>query len=232
MLIKQLIAGQKDADRRDEKRHRIERLTLAAVVLYAAIAALTWFALLSANKTTEKIAADAQKSANAAVEANKLAEGNALAARDTARQDQRAWLGVKAMRLSPLKVGEPVSAEIAVSNTGRSIARKATMKATMIFSRTPVNIPQFAVSKERPILPSQAPVVFFPGFEFSLSAASKEIVANEDQLKSILASQSIYYFGEINYLDVFDRPHVTLFCGIYAPTKKAFDACPWYNDAD
>ncbi len=101
----------------------------------------------------------------------------------------------------------------------------------MQFSNAPLDIPKFAVSRERP-KSAPTPGVIFPGFEFGLTAASKELATDQDVGQINARRLLIYVFGELEYTDVFGRTHTTRYCGLYDPEKRAFDQCRQYNDAN
>jgi hypothetical protein len=209
----------------------IEAITATAVVVYTIVAGIQANAMLEANRQTKKALAETRRAADAAVKANQLAETNATQALASSRLDQRPWLGIKDMRLVTLETGKKVTASTLMTNTGKTIAKASKTFMTLKFSPVPLDIAKFAVSGGRP-KPTPTPGVIFPGLEFALYTSSTA-VADSESVEQIKAKRLlVYVFGELEYMDVFGQGHRTLYCGLYEPEQKVFEACRQYNDAD
>lgn len=230
-LIEEYRASDKQKHRLEKKRYRIEKLTLYALVIYASVAAVQARQMIRANQFTERAVEQSKRAADAAVSANQIAERNAAASLETARQEQRAWLGPKDVRLVTLEVGKRVGAAVLITNTGRTIAKKSKLQIVLWFSPRPLNIAEFAVSKDRPSGSGPRSVsVIFPNLEMVLPVASL-VPATAEDVSAIDAGRiHVYLFGELEYFDIFDRKHTTLFCGFL--DNRRFAACPEYNDAN
>jgi len=74
----------------------------------------------------------------------------------------------------------------------------------------------------------------FPNMDFSLPIATPETATTQDIQNIKDGKLFIYVFGEIHYMDIFQRPHVTHYCGVLnaSVTPQIYNACDTYNDAD
>jgi hypothetical protein len=159
-----------------------------------------------------------EKSLNASINASQL--------------DQRAWVGLKSMRMVTLEQGKPITVEGVFTNTGKTFALDSTIEFTLKPNIGPLNIDQFAVSSERrhPDLITRA--TMFPNFDMSLSVPTA-VNATEKDIELIKEGKLLVYaIGEVRYSDIFKRRHETLVCGVYSPALSKFNICEQYNRAD
>lgn len=150
--------------------------------------------------------------------------------------DERAWVGVKSMNVGTLEVEKNIVVEVALLNSGKSLANKVQGYATLAVSdsRTLLEFPE----------PSRAPVesvaVFWPGMDLKLEVSGTaktpvhRFAFDKSGLENILANRAfLFVYGAYTYVDIFDRPHTTRFCERYsAEDPRGFDSCANYNYAD
>jgi len=139
---------------------------------------------------------------------------------EASRIDQRAWLGVKHMKMITLEMEKPVTVEAVVVNTGKTFALDSRFLVTVaVHAGPPLDVDRAAASPER--LAKQfpeRPYVVFPGVE--VTARATRSVTGETIARIKDGMVTVYFFGELSYTDIFQRPHRTEFCGIYSPPSN------------
>lgn len=154
------------------------------------------------------------------------------------RLDQRAWLGIVAIKPVPKvpEIGKPIEAIVEIRNSGKTPARKIVVgvigqpvKAgdNPTFSYEPSKNLSFGTlfpnsSVTLPLNMSKEPDT---GTVFPLSQETLDAIA-----KGQLA---IYVHGRADYEDIFGVPHWTTFCGkLNATFDGHYGACQDHNDTD
>jgi hypothetical protein len=74
--------------------------------------------------------------------------------------------------------------------------------------------------------------VMYPGTTISFNAPDNQILPAEFEQKIKRGEVLLYFIGRIEYMDVFNNPHTTKFCGRYYPVTNRVDICDTYNDAN
>ena len=150
------------------------------------------------------------------------------------RLDQRAWVGIKTMRVLTLEADKPILIEAVITNTGKTFASNTRVLTSVAVrpSNEPIDIDKLAASLKRRTRLQERPAVLFPNLEATLPV-STPIPITKEHLVLIRASKLlIYLFGEVHYSDVFGSSHTTEFCGIYNTTTKQFGSCSQHNRAN
>ena len=192
---------------------------------------LTGKAMKRADKRSKAALKASTERSQASLEASAAQSKAALdASIKASRLDQRAWVGLKSGRLVTFEANKPITAVVVLTNTGKTIALAARKKLAIHGSATGVDINRLA-SRELSRV-TAAPSILYPNLDISMYVSTHR-PATEEEIRRINAGTGfIYVFGEMRYTDIFDRPHVTLFCGVYNPTVKLFDLCRQHNRAD
>lgn len=153
----------------------------------------------------------------------------------TSRLDQRAWVGWKYIHVDALEVGKTVVVDVALVNSGKTLAR--TVKGYSVLALAPtMELSEFL---EPPPEPSQTIGPFWPELVYTVSA-SGTATSNGHQFSLVktgldaINSRALFLFvyGKYTYKDVFNWPHLTTFCARYSPASKKFEGCEKYNFAD
>ena len=155
-----------------------------------------------------------------------------------ARNDQRAWLGVS--HFSPpkylvegkmvyLKVNEKSAFEAVIHNFGRSPATN--LKAIVSFKSILRSTKFEAKYEDDPPVEQSQSVLFPTGTE---TVESKLLVASRSEQVEAIRSGATkgYFYGQIDYEDVFGINHRTTFCSYLAPDLASLTVCPFYNESN
>jgi hypothetical protein len=72
-----------------------------------------------------------------------------------------------------------------------------------------------------------------PSGDFFSQSPPAAILPDEKYIKDVSEGQlEIFTFGQIDYTDIFDRPHWTRFCYRLNPADWVWNIYDAYNDAD
>jgi hypothetical protein len=194
-----------------------------------------WLEMHDAGKQTDRIIVADERIAKAMEDSVKKS-GDALnASIEASRTDQRAWVGVKSINVGTLEAEKNLVAEVALNNSGKSLANKVQGYATLAVSdsRTLREFP------EPPREPVESVAIYWPGMDLKIYASGTaktplhRFAFTKSGLENISAKRSfLFVYGTYNYVDIFDRPHTTRFCARYSPDSKLFEFCANYNYAD
>jgi len=144
------------------------------------------------------------------------------------RVEQRAWVFISAIRLEPLVLNDPFTVQFAIRNEGRTPATsRKEGKVFMMISLTPVDR-----LKDVPGESHHKLGVLFPGIDygpdriFSTMGGNNRVVEVNDiaAYRAKPPTLWVYFYGEIDYTDVFGRDHSTSFCAVSNGTDT-FGAC-------
>jgi hypothetical protein len=168
--------------------------------------------------------------------ARKTSEDNAKSALDAAiRQanlDERAWVGfvnpfLTLEKSSPLKIGTHVTI------LGKSPAVQIIVSQGNIFAPVEHELRAEDIKFIPPTIPQGTgfPGSTFPIQETSASSGNQEVSAGIDAV--VAKTNVIYYFGRVDYMDIFGKPHWTDFCYVI-PSVSINDShpCAIFNDSD
>jgi hypothetical protein len=168
----------------------------------------------------------------------KLAENSLAAAAKTAadhlsaqsealKLERRAWVGVTGLREMVFEADKPSSFTAEVRNTGATPARITSVR---IQPRVLGPSDSFSANYVDPDTPGSK-MVLQPGMSAGLPYRGPQKLTSAD-LARLRTVGRVYFFGEILYLDVFDRPHFTRFCMRVNPDLQGSTWCDTYNEAD
>jgi hypothetical protein len=160
----------------------------------------------------------ARVQAEAAKRAADAAEKSIAANLEAFRLGQRAWVGVKGIRLKgERKEGERLEAVIIVENTGRTPALEVVVQKA-VSAAYPTK-----EALRQPVKGGKAIFVLAPNNNFlSLKTVTESL--SETDLRALESEKRgvFYLYGIITYKDIFDRRHETGFCAFYV--KEAYPA--------
>lgn len=158
---------------------------------------------------TNKLAAQAQKSAEYAGDLSRTAASELKTAQATAQNDERAWIGVQQTQLASFEPGKPVSAIIILDNTGKSPARHITYTSTMQILPTGSS-PPFGL--DIPDATWTGITSIAPQVGYRLQVVTNSILSQE--LRDLIEHNDrvIWVWGTLQYEDIFNQSHLTEFC--------------------
>lgn len=219
-------------------------------ILVGAVAAVAFFlqfcAMSQQTKTLrDQAMGDAASASLSAVQTQdqlRIAQKQANSARDTIttmrRQMtlyERAWVGTSDNAYTITENG-PIGSSVFVKNTGKSPA----MDIVCRMSGITITKPRIHVLKYSDITyPADLPITkqgtLFPGQRFPLSVNSSPTEPKKQKVwfENIQKGDWIqYFFGEVQYKDIFGKSHWTHFCSRFVPATKSGTPCPIYNGTD
>lgn len=134
---------------------------------------------------------------------------------ESSRLEQRAWIGFKEMKMMTLA---PIRVDFKLMNSGKTPALDVVLAVNVSLR---VDCPMDELTN--PTKRNHA--VIFPGSD------TYEIIQvggspSQEELNSINTGQKVLcVIGEIEYIDVFSKPHRTPLCGLYRPEQNVFYSC-------
>ena len=182
---------------------------------------------LAQTNATNELARQAKRSADATQSALSVGRDNLQLARSALRIQERPWMAIT--RTVSLD-GGTFKAKSVASNSGKSPAFQVTCRG------------RWSLRPPQPLLPAMytddvTRTIVMPGGTFETSEAAYTPETHELN-KITQGFQPLYYFGEVEYEDVFTsentdhKPHITHFCGFWEWKSKKMWDCPFYNGAD
>ena len=171
----------------------------------------------AASETAKVQATAAKESADAAKRAIEVT-------RENIRLDQRAWVGVKAMRFKgQIEVGQKLEFEVIVQNTGKTPAFQTTIKKSFSSAKPTTQL------LNRPISGVLGVLVMPPGVDFESPQTISEKLT-ETEVKLLQSGSPLHIYGVIQYRDIFRNNRTTYFCGFYdGKGFPSFNFCPTLN---
>ena len=213
-------------------------VALIAVVWYAYTARRQLDEMVKQNRISQglaKLTADqaitSKQSADAAVEANRIARNAMQAVEQTSTkiaEENRAWVALKDSRLE-LGAGKRPSVSATVSNSGKTPALNVVMRGGCGYG--PVYSQDRVPSPGDPL----DPMVIPPQLDIVTPCVTKNPI-DQATIDTIVNGTTAFIFaGTINYTDRFGgRLHLTRFCLFFdhAKNRMSFCSAPNSNYAD
>jgi hypothetical protein len=212
-------------------------LIFVATSIYAVFSYYQFATMKDGGKQTDRIIAADERLAKAMEDSvhaqkdsliqtlaqNKRALDSTIAA---SRLDQRAWVGPIGMTMHPISTDKPITATVAIGNSGKTFALDVNSTVWIYASNTALT--QLPHSREGLLI---SPMVLFPNQQitFTPNLPGHPTQIDVDALTS--KKVFVYLYGDIAYSDVFGSRHRTEFCGIFDGAKN-FNACTFHYQAD
>jgi hypothetical protein len=141
-------------------------------------------------------------------------------ARNNARLDQRAWVAPASAEGKPTE-GNLLSVAVIFKNTGKTFATNVKVRGCLRY-RPDATEPDWDKEIES-VSPTSAGIMAPNGDYFSQS--NTPIPVTEDMMKELDAGRAVYFlFGQIDYSDIFKKPHWTRFCYRLNPKNGTWNA--------
>lgn len=199
-------------------REATKNLTIAAVVALITFGALVT-AVVQARFTMQAVD-EARKSANAALASN-------VHAARSFEADARGWVlfarleGVPRLITSGINAGY-LGAPVVMKNYGKSPARYTDTKVQVaLVPDEPDSFPTTAAFNTR---------IVSPGAEGKIMALTGRRITPEEGAAVESRRVRIYVWGDVSYVDIFDTPRRTRFCGYTMFGSDEFIYCSKHND--
>jgi hypothetical protein len=148
--------------------------------------------------------------------------------REAMRLERRAWVGALGIPTPTVQAGTPIRFQVQIRNSGSTPAK---IQSARMQTRTfGINQPFVARYDELKTPPSR--LVLQPDMTVGFTRVGP-IPLTPELITAITTAptQRIYVFGEIEYTDIFERRHRTIFCQ-WLDTDRTFKWCDTYNEAD
>jgi hypothetical protein len=143
------------------------------------------------------------------------------------RLDQRAWVGLVPPVAVQGEVGKKVILRAVVTNTGKTPARRfRSHTSTWMFRK---GEPFRPAHPKGPRQYSES--LLQPGMKVPLTYDSPEKMTQVVATLLGAEAYTMYFFGELSYRDIFDRPQCTTFCIFLSPDLWVGHSCETYNEA-
>jgi hypothetical protein len=158
------------------------------------------------------------------------------------RDEQRAWVGVSTSTLVQFEPAN-VKIQIVLINTGRTPARMPHISTGFVLAKTYLKEPPADLIAEiEKLLPDKPATALPPGGLLAVNMGGNVLgLPLREQGNAEILRESyepikdktliLYFFGEIDYLDVSDRRHASKFCVLVNnPETKEIQACDGFNE--
>jgi hypothetical protein len=188
-----------------------------------------WIATVRLWRASETHAGHMEESVKAANRAAEVAEQTVKTMEDTAVRQLRAYVGLSTSEMSALSPGQPLAVELRIRNTGQTPAYNVSCYFRMQFA--PYPFPREWM-EELPIGPRVASTLaanaeFMTEQRFHRALAEAEIAAIHG------GEAAVYVFGDVRYIDVFDKPRRTKFAVMYGGAAKSVSSrLAFYKDGN
>jgi hypothetical protein len=177
-----------------------------------------------------------QDQANKMEAARRSSEGNSKLSLDAAiRQshlDERGWLGFVNVAVT-LNQADPIKAETTAIILGKSPVANITTRNGMVHYESSHTLEPSDLVLNPIVVPNGTAM---PGGSFPIKSIGSDPISDYDKLlvDAILQQRQIlYYYGETDYRDVFNKPHWSHFCYvIVSAVSTDSHPCKIYNDTD
>jgi len=178
------------------------------------------------GKQTDKIIAADERLADAMEKSVREADISLKQTQESFRDDQRAWLAPISGTVI-LDESHPLRIDVIFQNTGKTPALKIStiVDWKSIPPGQPVNI-EWSSHVRR-----MDSGTLYPNGRAGMFAKN-ETVSSKQQLDSIRSGKNtFYFFGSIDYKDVYGRKHWSHLCNI-VKSDFSLNPCPIYNEAN
>jgi hypothetical protein len=165
----------------------------------------------------------------ALIQTVRAARRSADAAERAVSLDQRAWVAPVEFPDPQIVPDTQVVLKAVVTNTGRTPALSVRTMTTT--DTLPPGKPFKPIFEDQPDQ-SKSLSVIMPNMRVVVSKTSAIEVtqAHIDILKS--GGLRLFFYGKIDYDDIFGKPHTTTFCFLLKPSLKGAISCDTYNEAN
>ena len=247
-VIDQHNSEQKEENRRERWKLRVEVATLIAILIYTTIAGYQGCQMRRSTEAAEESAkaaanavaiADATRAQNREAVEKTLAQGKSTleATIENFHRDQRAWIGptlISPPRFADegkrvyIQEGATPVFGIRIKNSGKTPARKVKTEFIWGWHKKEVEFlhPYPAINIPKPMSS------VFPDGEMQLDTPVMPILPKEFVENVKNGTNILRVYGYVNYEDIFGIAHRTTFCNYLSQDLTAFALCNSYNDAD
>ena len=184
-----------------------------------------------------------QQATKAATIAANAAQAQVVAAQENTQLEQRAWVGISAVRLlpNPLEPGKPITVEVGLRNTGRTPAINLVING-VVEPTEPGTLPSFTYRKQEDVnlgILTPTPAGHYFDVSYSLIATrslstGEERPATPEVIERLQTGKiALYAHGRVSYTDIFGGGHWITYCFLFHRDQvpgSDFVAVPGHND--
>jgi len=203
------------------------RLIAIATVVIALASGFSWWEAHGAGVQTNRIIAADERLAAAMESAVGQANVSLSATQNSFRDDQRAWLAPVSGTIT-LDKKHPMRIDVIVQNIGKTPALD--VNSILDWRDIPAGGPLDLTYS--PMVKHLGHGTLYPNSKQGVFASSLQI-PTESELEAFRAGKRIFYFfGSVDYKDVFGRIHTSQFCNIINIDLSTVRSCDEHNEAN
>jgi hypothetical protein len=202
-------------------------VVMAATVVIAGAAIIQVLEMVDAGRQTDKIIAADKRLADAMEGSVTLAGTSLQETQNSFRDDQRAWIA-PVSGTTTLDESHPLRVDVLYSNLGKTPA----LEVSTILSWKSVPAGQPIQIEYAPPVKRVNSGTAYPNSK-AVMFAKNDTVPTKQELDAIQSGRTIFYFfGSIDYKDVYGRKHWSHLCNVVHPDHSGVYSCNVYNDAN
>ncbi len=173
--------------------------------------------------------AGTRQSIDLAKESIRAMNQNSSRQEEFAQMELRSYLGVAEPFIVQLAGGRQLVIGIECRNLGKTAARTVRFRGGMKMGGAVVSAREIGRLLRTGGTPS---AVVPPGAKYLQTITSSSALTAGDSSDVMTGVRSLFIFGELSYVDVFNSPHFARFCMKYNAPAETFFTEGTYNDAD
>lgn len=183
---------------------------------------------LAQARATNRLAVEARRSAEYAGQLARTSAQELETSGETARNDQRAWVGLENVQLSTYKVGQPIKATVHLMNTGKSPALGVTYSGN-VKELESGEFPPLASDIAPPALSSIASIgtpigIIPPQGSYEIQVDTPSLLSDYSKEQIDHHTHVLWVWGTVRYHDIFGEIHQTQYCAATLHLASANDA--------
>jgi hypothetical protein len=200
----------------------ISALSLTVLTFYASLVYLQWREMIAATGAAQQAVVEARN--------NRLQSDKVF--RATVEQfhlEQRAWLACTES-IPAIESGKAVNFTVSVMNAGKTFAKNVVIHSYITFSDREL-VTEKALLARRILGTVDSAALIAPGPVYT--SPTKLAAEETPKILAVLGRAGYtYIWGEASYSDVFENPHMTMFCAYQSVKSDVLLQCKFHNDAD
>lgn len=233
-LVVEVIRPQAEQDKaahedkaEHEKAHREQQLVDATwglvlvtgllVVGTGILAVFTYRLWDDARGTSKRQGAEMRRSLAFSARATRAATQQVKIAEETAERQLRAYVMTGAFDVEGIADGKTPSVTIELKNSGQSPARHMTSRLDIALLENPPPVSKFTLKGIE--TNSRSPVA--PGGSYAVTVFLDRPISDQDIIVLKGGRWALYVWGQIDYIDAFDKPRWTTFRAVFGKQQIA-----------
>lgn len=227
VVIRTKWAGWRQKRRTRENAKFTDLVIMWATIVIAVAAVIQVWEIIDSGRQTDKIIAADERVAAAMEGAVGLGNTSLQATQNSFRDDQRAWLA-PVSGTTTLDEAHALRVDVIYTNLGKTPA----LEVTTILGWKSIPAGQPIQIAYGPLIKRVNSGTMYPNGKAGMFAKT-DAVPSKHELDAIQSGRTVFYFfGSIDYKDVFGRKHWSHLCNVVYPDHSGVRPCDTYNDAN